>query len=94
MLYIFQTAVFSLLIIVLLHYFWNYLKETYTTKKTKDLVKIQTDKYKMMLDEIMIQKNIEIQKSCEFENIFLQKEFMQNDLDNFMENELSNELSS
>jgi len=82
MLYILKTAVISLIIIVLLHYFWNYLKDTYTTKKTKDLVKTQTEKYKAILDE-MLENRPTIQDNVD--NLFLQKENMQNELDNFLQ---------
>ena len=82
MLYILKTAVISLIIIVLLHYFWNYLKDTYTTKKTKDLVKTQTEKYKAMLDE-MLEVRVPIQNNVD--DLFLQKESMQNELDNFLQ---------
>lgn len=82
MLYIIKTAIISLLIIALLHYFWNYLKDTYTTKKTKDLVKTQTEKYKAILDE-MLENRGPVQNNVD--DIFLQKESMQNDLDNFLQ---------
>ena len=42
----------SLIIIYGIHAFWNYLKDTYSTKKTKDLVGSQIQKYKKMVDEI------------------------------------------
>jgi len=42
----------SISIILLGHWFWNYLKDTYTTKKTKDLVNIHIEKYKKIVDEI------------------------------------------
>ena len=42
----------SISIILLGHWFWNYLKDTYTTKKTKDLVNIHVEKYKKIVDEI------------------------------------------
>jgi uncharacterized membrane-anchored protein YitT (DUF2179 family) len=82
MLYIIKTAVISLVIIILLHYFWNYLKDTYTTKKTKDLVKTQTEKYKAILDE-MLENRPTIQDNVD--NLFLQKENMQNELDSFLQ---------
>jgi shikimate kinase len=82
MLYIIKTASISLLIIVLLHYFWNYLKDTYTTKKTKDLVKTQTEKYKAILDEIL-ETRVPIQKNVD--DLFLQNETMQNELDTFLQ---------
>lgn len=46
-----QTIILSLVMIVILHYLWNYIKDTYSVKKTKDLVGSQTQKYKTMLDE-------------------------------------------
>jgi uncharacterized protein YpmB len=46
------TLIISIILISSLHYFWNYLKDTYSTKKTKDLVNTQIDKYKKIVDEI------------------------------------------
>ena len=42
----------SIVIIYIIHLLWNYLKDTYSTKKTKDLVNTQIQKYKMMVNEI------------------------------------------
>jgi len=39
-------------IIYICHEIWNYIKNTYSTKKTKDLVNIQIQKYKKMMKEI------------------------------------------
>ena len=41
----------SIIIIYILHSLFQYFKDTYTTKKTKDLVGFHTQKYKAMLDE-------------------------------------------
>ena len=41
-------------ILVLLHYLYEYLKNSLTTKKTKDLVKIHQEKYQEILDELRI----------------------------------------
>jgi hypothetical protein len=41
-------------ILVLLHYLYEYLKDSLTTKKTKDLVKIHQEKYQEILDELRI----------------------------------------
>jgi len=80
MIWLFQNIIISIIIIVLIHYLFNYLKDTYTTKKTKDLVKTQTEKYKIILDEMMNKKN-EVD-----ENMFIfNKENMQNDLDSYLE---------
>jgi hypothetical protein len=84
MIWLFQNIIISIIIIVLIHYLFNYLKDTYTTKKTKDLVKTQTEKYKIILDEMMNKKN-EVD-----ENMFIfNKENMQNELDSYLEQEIS-----
>jgi hypothetical protein len=44
--------IISLIIIYGIHIFWNYLKDTYSTKKTKDLVNTQIQKYKKIVDEM------------------------------------------
>ena len=44
------TILISIGIIMSVHSLWNYLKDTYTTKKTKDLVNSQIEKYKKMLE--------------------------------------------
>ena len=46
-----STIVFSIVIILFGHYLWNSIKDTYSTKKTKDLVGSQTQKYKNILNE-------------------------------------------
>ena len=43
---------FSLFIIMIFHYLYNYLKETYSTKKTKDLVSFQVQKYQEIIQEM------------------------------------------
>ena len=53
MYFILQTIFFSILLIAMFHYFWNYIKDIYSTKKTRDLVGSQTQKYKNILDEIL-----------------------------------------
>jgi len=44
--------IISIIIIYGAHQFWNYLKDTYSKKKTKDLVGTQIEKYKRMVGEI------------------------------------------
>ena len=48
--------IISIFAIYIIHSLWNYLKDTYTTKKTKDLVNSQIQKYKNMMEEIQQQK--------------------------------------
>jgi len=47
---ILSTIIFSLIIIFLFQYGWNYLKDTYSVKKTKDLVNTQIEKYKKIAE--------------------------------------------
>lgn len=42
----------SILVVYIGHYLWNYIKDTYSTKKTKDLVNTQIEKYKKMMKKI------------------------------------------
>jgi len=72
--------IFSIIIIYILHYIWCYLKETYSTKKTKDLVNTQIEKYKKIIAET--QQN---QKTTLSEN---EMNAMNDDLTKFLENEI------
>jgi len=49
---ILQNAALSILSIVLVQYLWDYFKEKYTVRKTKDLVNFQTKKYREMLQSV------------------------------------------
>ena len=49
---ILQNAALSILSIVLVQYLWDYFKEKYTVRKTKDLVNFQTKKYREMLESV------------------------------------------
>jgi flagellar biosynthesis component FlhA len=81
--WIFINIIFSTLIIYITHHIWNYLKDTYSTKKTKDLVNTQIDKYKKIIDELQEnQSKIPVVSETDFES-------MNNDLTDFMKNELS-----
>jgi hypothetical protein len=44
--------IFSILFIYGCHYLWNILKDTYSKRKTKDLVNTQIKKYQKMMNEI------------------------------------------
>jgi hypothetical protein len=46
------TILGSILFILIGHYLWNYLKDTYTNKKTRDLVNNQVEKYKKIVAEL------------------------------------------
>jgi len=48
--------ILSIIFIYLMQYGWNYLKDTYTTKKTKDVVNTQIKKYKDMFEKLQVSK--------------------------------------
>jgi len=79
-LHILFQIVLSVLIIFGVHQIWNYLKDTYSTKKTRDLVNSQITKYKKMIEEI--QANNPASKPL-FENPE-EKESMHNELAEFL----------
>jgi hypothetical protein len=70
------------------HSIWIYLKDTYSTKKTKDLVNTQIDKYKKIIQDL--QENNQQTQNDKQPDILSEKdlESMDNDLTNFMQNEL------
>jgi hypothetical protein len=49
---ILQNAALSILSIVLVQYLWDYFRDKYTVRKTKDLVNFQTKKYREMLESV------------------------------------------
>jgi hypothetical protein len=70
---LFVNIIISILIIFIAHSLWNYIKNTYSTKKTKDLIGSQIQKYKAMLEEIQNQKEkgynqIELNEDISIEN--------------------------
>ena len=48
---IIKTILLSFVLIITGHILWNYIRDAYSTKKTKDLVGSQTLKYKNILNE-------------------------------------------
>ena len=45
------TIIISLGIIFSIQYLWNYIKDNFSTKRTKDLVNSQIEKYKKLLEK-------------------------------------------
>jgi len=76
-----QSVIISIAIIAILHYGWDYIKTTYSTHKTKDMVKIQSEKYDTILSELL--------KTKSSPEIQLSPEEMENDLAMFLEQTLS-----
>lgn len=54
------------MIIYGLHEFWLFLLDTYSTKKTKDLVNIQTNKYVQIIDDIQNNQSTVSQENTSF----------------------------
>jgi len=54
-----QTIVISILFILSTHYVFQYVKNTLTTKKTKNIMDFQLQKYKNMLEEATRAKSLE-----------------------------------
>jgi len=82
--WVLQSIIISIIVILLLHYGWDYLKTNYSTHKTKDIAKIHAEKYDNILSELLEQKN----KSTP--EIQIDPEEMENDLAMFLERTLSN----
>jgi len=59
---LFINIIVSILIIFIGHHIWNFLKEKYSVKKTKDVVGSQIAKYKTILEEI--QQNHSVSNSA------------------------------
>jgi hypothetical protein len=78
-----QYVIISIALIAILHYGWDYIKNTYSTPKTKDIVKIQSEKYDTILSEILETKS----KSSP--EIQISPEEMENDLAMFLDQTLS-----
>lgn len=78
--WILQTIIFSIAVIVILHYSWDYIKNTYSTPKTKDMIKIQSEKYDTILTELLKPKS--------FPEIQINPEEMENDLAMFLDKTL------
>ena len=60
---ILQTIFFSIIIIYLLDSLIKYFRDTYTTKKTKDVVGFHIKKYQSILDQIQDKKQIGVKES-------------------------------
>ena len=61
--YVLINMILSIIVIYSCHFSWNILKDTYSKRKTKDLVNTQIKKYQKMLDEIQCSQNTNINPS-------------------------------
>jgi len=78
------TIIFSLFIILLCQHLWNYMLDHFSTKKTKNLVNGQLEKYKKLMGII---KESEQEPASYISKI--EKEEMNQDLENFLKDQLS-----
>jgi len=71
-----ENILFSILIIIFLHYLFNYYKNNYSQQKTTDLIKSQTNKYKNMIEEIIKNQQIPLENKNPEEDLtfFLQEQ--------------------
>ena len=81
--------VLSLIIIIVIHELWEYMKNTYSTKKTKNLIEFQTNKYKTIIEELQEthHRSEPTPPKIVEENVFLSKderEWMINELAAFL----------
>jgi hypothetical protein len=87
---IIKTIIISFILILVLHYGYHYIKTNYSYKKTKDLVGIQTEKYKNILSEVLENKKNESSSNT---NDYLtrdEKQCMENALIHHMNHEIEN----
>jgi len=49
----FKIIAISILIIIVIHYLYEYIKNTYSTNIKKDIIGFQTKKYKEIMEEIL-----------------------------------------
>lgn len=55
--YVLLNLVASIACVALMHYIWEYFRDKYTVKKTRDIVGAQTEKYKEMMAELLESKS-------------------------------------
>ena len=82
---LFLHIIISVFIVMILHYLWEYLKNTYFKKysKTKDLVNTQLQKYKNIIEEL--QEKDKKDKKDKIEEKEGKEIDMEKDLEKFME---------
>jgi hypothetical protein len=81
-------TILFLVCIYLCHSGWIYLKDTYSTKKTKDLVNTQVNKYKQIIQEIQENRANETSLVLSQSSNKETNQDMNQLLTDFMENEL------
>ena len=84
--------IISIASIYLAHRIWDHFKQTYTSKKTKHLVEIQTNKYKQMVEELTKQPHNSLNVGPTADSTYLnpeEKQWMVQQLQEFILNTTS-----
>jgi hypothetical protein len=84
---ILENILFSILIIIFLHYLFNHYKNNYSPQRTNDIIKSQTNKYKNMIDEIIKKQQATIENETPKEDLtlFLQEQLLLQDKEEIRE---------
>lgn len=87
-----MTVVVSICILLVCHYLWNYVLDNFSTKKTKDLVNGQMEKYKKIMGLVNSNSTGETTSNNQNEGDYMDKidkKDMNDELEQFMNQELS-----
>uniref|UniRef100_A0A6C0JNC9 Uncharacterized protein n=1 Tax=viral metagenome TaxID=1070528 RepID=A0A6C0JNC9_9ZZZZ len=88
-LWIILNIIISIFIIYMLHTLWIYILDTYSTKKTKNIVNTQVNKYKKIINELQENNITNIQGSQTHEGRSkIEVESMDEVLTKYMQDEL------
>ena len=85
-----KTIFISLLIIFLADNLIRYLKNTFTTKKTKDVVQFHVQKYQNIMEEMQENKTHQPENSEKKDLDEMDLKDMNDDLTSFMQNQIRN----
>ena len=85
---ILQTIFFSIIIIYLLDSLIKYFRDTYTTKKTKDVVGFHIKKYQSILDQMQDKKQISIDEPSSIKLSEDELLYMNEELESLIQTEL------
>lgn len=85
-----KTIFISLLIIFLVDNLIRYLKNTFTTKKTKDVVQFHVQKYQNIMEEMQENKTHQPENNEKKDLDEMDLKDMNDDLTSFMQNQIHN----
>jgi hypothetical protein len=88
---ILTNILFSFVIIIGVHYLFNYLKDNFTVKKTKDILGSHIEKYKTIIEDLEKKHNCERVEEEIITNS--EKELLEDDLDQYIAS-LNSEIST